>query len=197
MMQSSARSQIFSAVGVNTLSTTNLNHSMNLGKKLHLSLVNHSFRCVLYPVIFHCFRYQISLSLLYFLCLGRLLIQLGFMNIWGFFSKGSKMPRSLPNLCLYSDSIAVQCCQIQACGLDALFNKSNLKLSKFCIMLTSAFIQLQIICTRLAPSWCKQGQLLWSHRGLPPLTQSKYMVHIHQFTSLTQSWSDCQWETPS
>ena len=59
-----------------------------------------------------------------------------------------------------SDSSAVQWCQIQTCGLDALFNKSNLKLCKLYIMLTSAFIQLQIICTRLAPSWCKQGQLL-------------------------------------
>lgn len=93
-----------------------------------------------------------------------------------FFSKGSEMPHSLPNLCLFSDSSAVQCCQIQTCGLDASFNKSNLKLCKLCIMLTSAFIQLQIICTKLAPSWCKQGWLLWSWWGLPPLMQAKYMI---------------------
>lgn len=83
----------------------------------------------------------------------------GHMNIY-FFPKAQKMPHSLPNLCLFSDSSAVQCCQIQICGLVALFNKGNLKLCKFCIKLTSAFIQLKIICTRLAPSWCKHGQLL-------------------------------------
>lgn len=116
----------------------------------------------------------------------------GHMSI-SFFPKAQKMPHSLPNLCLSSDSHAVQRCQIQTCGLVSLFNKGNLKLCKSCIKLTSAFIQLKIICTRLAPSWCKQGQLLWSCWGLHPLTQSKHMVYIHQFTSLTQSWPDCQW----
>lgn len=118
-----------------------------------------SFRYTRYPVIFHCFTFHItSFPLPYFLCLGRLLVQLGYTTIC--FFQRLKMPRSLPNLCLFSDSSAVQCCQIQTCGLDALFNKSNMKLCKLCIMLTSAFIQLQIICTRLAPSWCKQGQIL-------------------------------------
>jgi len=115
-------------------------------------------------ILLHCFRFQISSSFFIFISLFSLLCVFFSFFIFYFllctvkiyqhlfFSKGSEMPHSLPNLCLFSDSSAVQCCQIQTCGLDASFNKSNLKLCKLCIMLTSAFIQLQIICTKLAPS---------------------------------------------